>query len=111
MPRKRHHDSDGVLCRRDGVSCWRVDHGDTLSSGSVQIDVVYAHASPADDSQIHASVDDGCSDLALTPNDERIIVRNGCNKLFRLHLQPYLYGYIGFCFKQVQSFLMEGVCN
>ena len=54
----RQHEHQRVLGHRLGVGAGRVDHGDAVPRGRVEVDGVEAHAVAPDDSHVGARVED-----------------------------------------------------
>ena len=71
---QREQERERELGRGDRVAGRGVDHGDPGPRGGVEVDVVDAHAGPADDGQPRAGGDHLGVDLDLAAHDQRVVV-------------------------------------
>jgi hypothetical protein len=72
MPREREEQRDCVFGRSGGIACGRVDDDDASATGSLNIDVIHAHASPRDHAQAFARREYIGGYACLAAHDEAI---------------------------------------
>ncbi len=77
MAGEGHEQCDCVLGGRDGVALWSIYDNDAALRGSFQVDVVNAHAGPADDLQARACFDDRSRHLGFAADDKGVVVLDG----------------------------------
>ena len=70
-----------MLRRRDGVPGWRVDDGDSGARCRVQVDVVDAHARPADDLQPRAGRDHRGVHVDAATHDQGVVAADDVAQL------------------------------
>jgi len=82
-PRAAKDLGKGQLGRRDGVARGRVHHDHATFGGSIDIDVVDAHAGPADDLEERRGGEHRSGDLGLGAHRDRVHVFDEFQNLLR----------------------------
>ncbi len=90
IPRHGQHHGNGMFGSRDGIFPRSVHHEDSPSRRCLQVDVIDPDSGTADYLELLRCVDNISSKPSLAPDNDTVILPNGCHQLAGAHISIHI---------------------